>query len=187
MNTDTAPKHALLYRTLLALVVIIAAAVLRVAPHPWNFTPIGAMALFSGALIRDRRLAFVFPLVALFVGDVFVGLYSVKIMSLVYASFLVNVAIGLWLRDRRTVGRISVATLLCAIQFFLVSNFAIWAFGSTYPHSTAGLTACYVAAIPFFWNTLAGDAMYAALFFGGFALAEHFFPAIRDQHARVAI
>jgi len=184
MNPQTSEKENLLYRTLLALAIIALAAALRIAPHPWNFTPVGAMALFSGAIIRNRRLAFLFPILALFVGDIFIGFH--KLMPVVYASFLVSVAIGFWLRDRRTVGRIGLATLLGAIQFFIVTNFAVWAFGLSYPRSSAGLLACYIAGIPFFWNTLAGDAVYAALFFGGFALAERLFPALREPALDVA-
>ncbi len=171
-------KENLLYRTLLVLALIVLAAALRVAPHPWNFTPVGAMALFSGAVLKDRRLAFLFPLLALFTGDIFIGLY--KIIPIIYASFLINVAIGLWLRGRRTVARISLATLLGAIQFFLVSNFAVWQFFGSYQHTAPGLAACYLAGIPLFWNTLAGDAAYAALLFGGYALAERLFPVFRE-------
>ncbi len=178
MNTQLSQKENLLYRTLLALAIIALAAALRIAPHPWNFAPVGAMALFSGAVLKDRRLAFFVPLLVLFLGDIFIGFH--KLLPVVYASFLVSVAIGLWLRDRRTVGRISAATLFGAVQFFLVTNFAVWAFGLSYPRNTAGLVACYVAGIPFFWNTLAGDAAYAVLFFGGFALAERLFPAFRE-------
>ena len=178
MNTPLSQKENLLYRTLLALGIVVLAAALRIAPHPWNFTPVGAMALFSGSVIRDRRLAFFFPLLALFAGDIFIGFH--KLMPVVYASFLVSVAIGFWLRNRRTVSRISAATLFGAIQFFLVTNFAVWAFGLSYPRTGAGLLACYAAGVPFFWNTLAGDGIYAALLFGGFALAERLFPAFRE-------
>ena len=179
MNAEMSKNENLLYRTLLALVMIALAAALRITPHPWNFTPVGAMALFSGAVLKDRRLAFVVPLVALFVGDIFIGLH--RLLPVVYASFLVSVAIGFWLRRRRSLGRITRATLLGAIQFFLVTNFAVWAFGLSYPRNSAGLLACYVAGIPFFWNTLAGDAVYATLLFGGLALAERFFPALRES------
>ena len=178
MNTELSQKENLLYRTLLALVLIVLAAALRIAPHPWNFTPVGAMALFSGALLKDRRLTFFFPLAALFLGDIFIGFH--KLIPIVYASFLINVAIGLWLRERRTMTRISLATLLGAIQFFFITNFAVWQFLSGYPHTATGLLACYIAGIPFFWNTLAGDALYAALLFGGFAFAERFLPALRE-------
>jgi hypothetical protein len=179
MNHELSQKENLFYRNLLALVLIVLAAALRIAPHPWNFTPIGAIALFSGAVLRDRRLAFLFPLLALFIGDIFIGFH--KLIPIVYASFLINVAIGLWLRDRRTVVRISSATLLGAIQFFLATNFAVWQFLGSFPHTAAGLLACYVAGIPFFWNTLSGDALYATLLFGSFALAERFVPALRPS------
>ena len=178
MNTQMSQKENLLYRTLLALALILLAAALRIAPHPWNFTPVGAMALFSGAVLRDRRLAFFFPLLALFLGDIFIGFH--KLIPIVYASFLINVAIGLWLRDRRTIARITLATLLGAIQFFIVTNFAVWQFLKGFPHTASGLAACYIAGIPFFWNTLAGDAFYASLLFGGFALAERLFPLLRQ-------
>src|SRR5205807_6803511 len=178
MNAEISQKENLLYRTVLALALILLAAALRIAPHPWNFTPVGAMAFFSGALLKDRRLAFLFPLVALFVGDVFIGFH--KLLPIVYASFLINVTIGLWLRDRRTIARISLAALVGAIQFFLVTNFAVWQLLNSYPKTASGLAACYLAGIPFFWNTLAGDAFYAALLFGAYALAERILPALRE-------
>src|SRR6266446_5580436 len=184
MNAEISQKENLLCRTLLALALILMAAALRIAPHPWNFTPIGAMALFSGAVLKDRRLAFFFPLLALFAGDLFIGFH--KLIPIVYASFLVNVAIGLWLRDRRTVPRISLATLLGAIQFFFVTNFAVWQFLSGDPHNSSGLGVCYIAGIPFFWNTLASDVFYAALLFGAYALAERFIPALQRTTERVS-
>ncbi len=178
MKSENDMKEGLVLRTIVILVVILLAAAVRILPHPWNFTPVGAMALFSGALVRDRRLAFLIPLLALFAGDLFIGFH--KLMPVVYASYLVNVAIGLWLKRGRTVARIGGATFLGAFQFFVVTNLAVWTWGTTYPHTAAGLTGCYVAAVPFFWNTLAGDALYATLLFGGFALAERLFPALRE-------
>src|SRR3981189_2592152 len=184
MNAEISEKEPLPCRTLLALVLIVLAAALRIAPHPWNFTPVGAMALFSGAVLKDRRLAFLFPLVALFVGDVFIGLY--KIIPIIYPSVLLSVARGLGLRARRPIARITLATLLGAIQFFLVTNFAVWQFLKGFPHTASGLLACYIAGIPFFWNTLAGDAFYAALLFGGYALAERFIPSLRPFDRRAS-
>lgn len=168
-----------LLRTILGLLLITIAAVLRIAPHPWNLAPVGAVALFSGAIVRNRLLAFVFPIAALFAGDIFVGFH--KLMPVVYASFLVSVAIGLWLRENRSVGRIGAGTLAGAIQFFLITNFGVWLAFDAYPKTTAGLVACYIAGLPFFWNTLAGDALYAALLFGGFALAERLLPQLQES------
>ena len=179
MNIENGKKESIALRSLVILAMILAAAALRIAPHPWNFTPVGAMALFSGAVVRDRRLAFLFPLLALFAGDIFIGFH--KLMPVVYASFLVNVAIGRFLQDNRTVARIGGATFLAALQFFLVTNFGVWALLDSFQRTASGLIACYAAGLPFFWNTLAGDALYSALLFGGFALAERFVPALREQ------
>jgi hypothetical protein len=108
-----------------------------------------------------------------------VGLH--RLIPIVYASFLLNVLIGTWLANRCSISRIGGAVFLGALQFFLVTNFAAWQLFGTYQHTPAGLAACYIAGLPFFGNTLAGDALYATLFFGMFALAEHLFPAIRGQ------
>ena len=170
-------KEGTFLRTMVITTVILLAAALRIAPHPWNFTPLGAMALFSGAMLRGRRMAFVLPLVALFAGDLFIGFH--KLMPVVYASFLLSVIIGRFLSEKRSIVRIGGATLVGAVQFFLLTNLGVWAFENTYPHTLTGLGACYLAGLPFFWNTLAGDALYVALFFGGFALAERLVPDLR--------
>ena len=178
MKSDLSQKEILFFRLLLALVMIVVAAALRAAPHPWNFTPVGAMALFSGAIIRDRRLAFLFPLLTLFVGDVFLGFH--KLTLIVYASFLLSVLIGRLLKHRRTVPRVAGATLFGSVQFFLITNFGVWWLLNSYPRTTAGLAACYLAGLPLFWNTLAGDALYVTVFFLGYGLAEGLFPALRE-------
>lgn len=161
---------SLALKTIVVISLIAVAAALRIAPHPWNFTPIGAMAIFSGAMLRSRWMKFTLPLLALFAGDIFVGLH--KLVPVVYASFLVSVAIGMWLEKRRSVPRIAGVTLAGAAQFFLVTNFAVWLAFDTYPKTAAGLAACYAAGLPLFANTLAGDALYVALLFGGYAIAE---------------
>jgi hypothetical protein len=168
-------------RALIVMAIILVAAVVRILPHPWNFTPIGALALFAGATVRGRWQKYALPLAALFAGDLLIGLYG--LIAVVYASFLVSVFIGTWLEKRRTVWKIGGATLLGAVQFFLVTNFAVWAFLGSYKPSLSGLAACYAAGIPLFWNTLGGDAMYAALFFGGLALAERLIPAVRQAES----
>jgi hypothetical protein len=179
MNSDTLQKESLIIRNTVILAMIAAAAAIRILPHPWNFTPVGAMALFSGAVIKDRRLAFLFPLVALFVGDIFIGFH--KLMPLVYASLFIEVALGYAIRNHRTVARIGGVTLVGAIQFFLITNFGVWAFLEGFPKTAAGLLACYAAGLPLLLNTAAGDAFYATLLFGAFAAAEHAFPLLRLQ------
>ncbi len=179
MRAKLFDEDGILLRTIVALIMIVLAAAMRIVPHPWNFTPIGAMALFSGAIVRDRRIAFLFPVLTLVAGDIFIGISKLEL--LVYASFLVNVLIGLWLKQRRTPVRIGLATLLGAVQFFLVTNFGVWLFLNSYPKTAAGLLICYAVGVPLFWNTLAGDALFATLLFGGYALAEHYIRRLRES------
>jgi hypothetical protein len=167
-------------RLLVILCFVVAAASLRVLPHPWNFTPVGAMAIFAGAKLGHRWSAYLFPFTTLILGDLFLGFH--RLILVVYLSFAASVAIGAFFRNRQSVRWLTLATLLGAAQFFLVTNFAVWIFMSHYPKSLSGLVACYIAGIPFFGNTLAGDFLYATLLFGGFALAERLSPALRTQH-----
>jgi hypothetical protein len=179
MKIEKSEKESLLLRTLLIFTMIVLAAALRLAPHPWNFTPIGAIALFSGAMVRDRRLAFLFPVLVMCATDLIIGFNNLS--ALVYASFLLSVAIGRILNQKRNPLRIGAATFLGSLQFFLVTNFGVWVFLNSYPRNGAGLAACYVAGVPLFWNTLAGDATYATLLFGAFALAERLAPRLRQS------
>src|SRR3989442_13050935 len=142
MNTEMPQKENPLYRMLLALALIVLAAALRIAPHPWNFTPVGAMALFGGAMLRDRRAAFLLPLAALFAGDIVLGLY--QSMWIVYASFLVSVGIGFWLRERRAIWGGGGATRRGSLQFLVGTKFGVWWVGGLDPKTGWGLGASEV-------------------------------------------
>ena len=159
------------------LTAIAVAALLRLVPHPPNFSPIDAMALFSGAYVGRRALAFVAPIAALLLSDLMLGFYHG--MATVYATVALIVVIGWWVSPRRTPLRIGAGSLAGAVAFFLITNFGMWLFSGFYPVTYAGLVACYTAAIPFFQNTVAGDLFYAVLLFGGFAVAEHLVPKLR--------
>jgi hypothetical protein len=160
--------------------MILAVAASRLIPHPPNVASITAVALFGGAYISDKRLAFLVPMAALFISDLVLGLYGH--MEVVYGSFALVVCIGLLLRRRRTPLAIGGAALASSVLFFVITNFGVWAFGSLYPKTMAGLLACYVAAIPFFQNSLFGDAVYTVALFGGFALAAKWWPALREPN-----
>jgi hypothetical protein len=200
-------NKTVLLRTGLIFAMIVLAAALRLAPHPWNFTPVGAIALFSGAMVRDRRLAFLFPVLVMLATDAIIGFN--KLSLVVYVSFLLSVVIGQTVIGARfrlpanageaagakresepggdvppqkyAVARIAGATFLGALQFFFITNFGDWALLNTYPRTGPGLIACYIAGVPLFWNTIAGDAVYSALLFGGFFLAERLAPRLRPS------
>ncbi len=156
---------------------ILAAAALRLAPHPPNFTPVGAMALFGGAYLGRKPLAFVAPLAALLLSDAVLGFD--RSMAFVYPSMALVVIIGWSLSSKRSVLRIGSAAIVSSVAFFVITNFGMWLFSGFYPRTMVGLEACFVAAIPFFQNTVAGDLFYATLLFGGFRVAELLVPQLR--------
>jgi hypothetical protein len=158
---------------------ILAAAALRLVPHPPNFTPIGAMALFSAAHFGRRPIAFVAPLAALLLSDVLLGFYPGMLFQ--YVSVALVVVVGWLILPRVSVMRVVGAAVASSTLFFVVSNLGVWTVSGMYPHTLAGLGACYVAAIPFFQNTLDGDLLFSALLFGGFALLEHLVPRLRAE------
>ena len=121
------------------------------------------------------------PLAALFLSDLVLGLY--RHMEVVYLSFALVVLIGAGLQRHRTSPFVAGAAVLSSALFFTVTNFGVWVFEPLYPKTVAGLIACYVAAIPFFWNTLAGDLFYTFVLFGSFALLERQFFSLREPAA----
>jgi len=146
----------------------------RLLPHPANFTPISAIALFA-ALYLPRKYSLILPILAMFVSDVFIGFYSLPIMIAVYASFIIMSLIGLLVRKNnhaspagKKILNIFSGTLAGAIIFFLITNFAVWAFGTMYSHNFSGLLDSYIAAIPFFRNSLLGDLFYCGIMIGGY-------------------
>ena len=164
-------------RLLAILTAVIVAAALRLVPHPPNFTPIGAMALFSGAYLAHRWLALAVPLAAMLLSDAVLGFHSG--MPFVYGSVALIVLIGWFGLKRVSSLRVVAAALISSVLFFVVTNFGTWAVSGMYPMTLSGLAACYVAAIPFFQNTVVGDLFYSGVLFAGFALLERIIPAIR--------
>lgn len=157
--------------------IILAAAAMRLMPHPWNFTPVAAMALFAGAHISHRAIAFALPLAAMLLSDLVLGFHTG--MPFVYGAFAMMVGLGLFLRTRVRPLPVLGASLCASLLFFVVTNLGAWAVGGLYPPTGAGLMASYTAAIPFFAHTLAGDLFYSAVLFGGFALLQRSIPVLR--------
>jgi len=166
----------------LLFIMIVAAALTRLLPHPPNLTAIGAIALFGGACISNRWIAIGMTLAALAISDLFLGVY--ELLPVVYLSFLISFLLGRWLRSHRNLANTVYVVLAGAIQFFLITNFACWWY--YYPHTPAGLISCLTLAIPFFQYTLLGDLLYVTALFGGLALVERSLPAIREEIAALS-
>lgn len=151
--------------------VILGLALTRILPHPPNFSPILAIALFSGAILKDRRLAFVIPLLAMLISDLIIGFHS--LIWLVYLSFIAVVYMGTFLQTQRKLVAITGMTISGSLLFFLITNLGVWAFDGLYPMTFAGLISCYTAALPFLQNSMAGDLFFVAVLFGGYAILQN--------------
>lgn len=160
-----------LYVALIALLVVLGLAA-RLLPHPPNFVPIAAIALFAGFLFGGRLLAVAIPLSAMVIGDLWIGAYDYRVMLVVYAALALPVVMARVLGGRLNPVRLIPTVLVSSLVFFATTNFAVWYFGSLYSHNLAGLIECYVAALPFFRFTLMGDVLWSALLFGGYALSQ---------------
>lgn len=170
--------------------LIVLAALTRLLPHPPNFSPVEAIALFGGAYFASRQWALVVPLVVMFLSDLALGLVHGGIYFdyfasagfwLVYLCIALSTVLGFGLRGKVSGGRVLGYSLVGSLLFFVVTNFGAWLGAPMYPQTAAGLTAAYVAGIPFFKWTVLGTLFYAAALFGGFALLRSRVPALRAQ------
>ncbi len=157
---------------------LLAAIVLRLLPHPWNVTPLGAMFLFSGATFRSKRDSLLVPLGALLLSDyavihfIYSGQYG-WFSPYTWTGFLLVGLLGWTLHKKLTVARVVVASLAGSVAFFLLSNFGVWVGWKLYPPTFSGLVDCYVAALPYFRNSVLGDLVYAGLMFGSYEWLRH--------------
>jgi hypothetical protein len=139
-------------RVVFGLVVV--ALLTRLLPHPPNFAPITSIALFTGFHFVNKRLALFIPLICMFLTDLILGVHS--LMPIIYLSFVMISMIGLKAKS------LSLGTVLSASSlFFVVSNLGVWYF--YYPLTWAGLSSCFILAIPFFINALMGDLFYTSV------------------------
>jgi hypothetical protein len=151
--------------------MVVLGACARLAPHPWNFTPIMAIGLFTGSQARKASTGVLATLLALALSDAVLGFYSG--FWYVYAAALIPVLFGRLIRNRSGAGAIAAAALASSLSFFLITNFMVWATDRLYPHTLGGLSECFVAGIPFYRNQVLGDAVYTVAIFGGYAVLNY--------------
>ena len=183
-------KLPLRFSVITALILV--AALSRLIPHPANFAPIGGMALFGAAYYVRKVWAYLVPIAAMWISDLilnnvvyaqyfdtFVWFYADSLFT--YGAFVLIVLMGTYTLKKVRVPQLLFSALGASIIFFTVSNFGVWLTSGMYPKSLEGLSACYIAAIPFFKNTVLGDSCYTATLFGLFEASLSVFPALRTQ------
>lgn len=172
-NVSKLASYAALAATLIAF-----AAMARLLPHPPNFTPVAAIALFAACVTRSSAAGLAIAAAAMVVSDLSIGFYDWRVMAAVYFAFALPALLGRTLpAGRLAPARTGAFALAASVWFFLVTNAAVWAFGPLYPTTAAGLGAAYTSALPFFKYTLAGDLAWTAALFGGWAALRRAVPA----------
>lgn len=165
------------------ILLIIVASVCRVL----GFAPQLAMAVFGGAVIKDKRLAFALPLFSLFISDLlyqvlfiygyadYGGFYEGQLINYLLIASLTF--IGFWVKGKN-ITRIAIGSLAAPLAFFFLSNFFVWLGGGGLgrPQTFSGLMMCYADAVPFFRASLINTVVFSAVLFGGYYLLEQLVP-----------
>ncbi len=156
-----------------AIGITILSALARLVPHAPNVTPLGGSCLFAGSRIAGFW-AYLLPLAVMLATDPFVGGYTWE-SPVIYACFLINVFIGRSMLRNVTPVRVGVAAFLCSLQFFVLTNLALWisavaTHNPIYSADVAGLLTCYTLALPFWGRTLVGDLLFSGAIFGLYEL-----------------
>lgn len=177
------------FSTIVAIIVL--AAIARILPHPHNFTPMAAIALFGGAYFTNRWIAVAIPMTAMLLSDtmyeIMTGWGFHSGIPVIYGSFFLITLIGIFLLQKVTVLRVVGASLASSLIFYLITNFAFLypeapvpnpTLGN-YPHNWTGIIASYVAGLEFLKNQLLGDLFFSGVLFGGFYLLQRRFEVLR--------
>ncbi len=151
---------------LIALTLIAFAVVSRIMPHPANFAPVAAVALFGGAIL-PRKLAIIVPISAMVISDLLIGLHPTIMFT--WGSFALIALLSSARFKRITPLAVMGSSLGASILFYIVTNFGVWVEGRLYTQTFTGLIQCYYNALPFFRNTLLGDAIFTCVLFGLYA------------------
>jgi len=148
---------------LMPLLLILGASLARLIPHAPNFTPLLSMALFCGASFKQKHIALLAPLLAMIISDAVLGYHT--LVPAIYFSMAIIALLGSYM-PKVSAFSVALMSTISAGIFFVVSNFAVWAFTPYYTKDAMGLSACFIAALPFFANSLVSTYLYSGIMFG---------------------
>ena len=155
----------------LGIALVLVGAILRLLPHPENFTPVTAIALFSGVVLSPS-IALTVPLLVMIATDMIIGPHPLFLLT--WGSFFAVSLIGVAIKKNIRVGRIFLGTLSGSLLFFIVTNLGVFLSQNMYPKNFLGFFQCYWMALPFFRNSLAGDLFFSAVLFGVFIAVKNY-------------
>lgn len=163
----------------LALSGAFISGLMRIIPHVANFSPSGTLFLYSGARLRGWRMLII-PTAMMLISNLLLHfIYNYPFLNgiilFTLGALLLNILLGLFIRNTKNPLAIGGAAVLASMQFFIVSNFGVWLLTPAYAKSLTGLLQCYTVAIPFYATTMAGDLIFTAIIFmAHHLLGEHY-------------
>ena len=169
--------------------LLLLAVASRLIPHPANFAPMGAMALFGSAYFNRKYLALLLPLLATWLSDLFINnviyvQYYPKFTWFYegfywqYGTYVLIGLLGLLIFNKVNLKRVLTGSLVSALVFLIITNFGCWIGSTIYPQNLTGLMECYAMGIPFLKGTLLGDLFYCGILFGSFEFIKVKVPAL---------
>ena len=180
-------KISISYLAIISLILF--ASFSRIIPHMPNFTPIGAIALFGGAYLKNRYHAFLIPMISLWLSDLILNNFIFSFYSEFtwfypgflwqYISFILIIVIGYLFLKKLNFKNIFITTIFSSLVFFIITNFGVWISGSMYTLDFQGLISCYIMALPFFKGTLLGFMCYSTLLFGVLEFSKYKFEILK--------
>lgn len=151
------------------IVLVFIGVLSRIIPHPWNFTAITAMALYSGVAFRKNKIFMLVPIVTLFLSDLYLGFHNTLLFTYLGFAMVAVMSSSIFSQSEffskgKNVALMAVSSLVGSLLFFLISNFGVWFASGIYEKNSAGLFQCFMAAIPFLRNQILGDLFYTGVF-----------------------
>ena len=177
----------------LSLILLIAVAS-RMLPHPNNFAPMGAMALFGAAYFNRKYFGILLPVLATWISDLFINniIYAKYYPTFTwfyegfywqYGTYILIGLFGIFLFKKVTLPRLLVGSLSSSLIFFFITNLSCWYNNPMYSKDIKGILDCYLMGLPFLKGTLMGDFFYSSILFTAFVLIQHQVPKLKKQIA----
>jgi hypothetical protein len=164
-------SSGLVFKLAIAVSLVMLAVFARLAPHPANFAPLAAIALFGGVIL-PKKWALSVPFIAMATSDLVIGLHP--LIAYTWGSFALITLIGSKFGHTLSINRVVISSIASSILFFVITNFGVWMERLMYAPTIHGLVQCYTNALPFFRNTLLGDLLYCGMLFGAYAIVARF-------------
>ena len=148
----------------LAVILVLIAIWSRLIPHAPNFSAVGAAGLFAGSVFGRKPWAFLLPLIAMCLSDIFLGWHV--LIPVVYAALMVQVLLASYTLKGSSSLRLLGISALGSTLFFLITNLGVFFWGGLYTQNISGLMECFLMALPFYKNQLTGDWVFSFVIFG---------------------